>query len=155
MAAVQLAGWRAAFPGIVPNELEPTAEHLIERLRAHSADPSRSRVVAELDGAPVGFCAFGPSRDADGAGVGEIHALFVDPPSWRRKAGTALVARALHELRTRGFDEVTLWSFAQGARANAFYERCGFSRDGGEQSVPELGHAPEVRLRRSLASPPR
>ena len=44
-----------------------------------------------------------------------------------------------------------MWSFAANDRANAFYESCGFERDGAERTEERLRRHPlEVRYRRSL-----
>ena len=57
---------------------------------------------------------------------------------------------ALDDLRERGYAEATVWSFADNERANAFYERHGFTRDGGERTEEVWAHILEVRYRRSL-----
>ena len=153
IAALHSAGWREGFEGIVPRELTPTPERLAERTRERFADPARRRILAEVGGEVAGFCFFGPSRD-DGAApdVGEIYVLFVAPPEWRSGIGRTLVECALAELRD--FNEVTLWSAAGNARANAFYEALGFALDGAERFRPEFGNVREVRYRRALPRPP-
>ena len=146
LAALHSAGWREGFAGIVPLELTPSPEQLAERMRERFADPARRRLVAEVDGDPWGFCILGPSRDeGTDPSVGEIYVLFVAPSAWRRGTGRALVEHALRELRD--FREVTLWSAAENARANAFYERMGFALDGAEQFRPEFGNVREIRYR--------
>lgn len=151
MAAVQAAGWREGFVGIVPAELEPSHQHIAQRSRERLEDPSHRRVVAELDGEICGWCAFGPSRDADaGAATGEIYALYVHPSDWARGIGSALVVCALQELRASAFDSVTVWSFDENKRANALYERRGFHRDGAEQRHQQYGGVLEVRYQRSV-----
>jgi uncharacterized protein (TIRG00374 family) len=108
-------------------------------------------LVAELDGEVVGWVSFGENRDADVAPeVGELRALFVAPRAWRRGAGRALVAGVLDGLRELGYRQATLWSFDRNDRANAFYERQGFARDGAEQRREAFAGALEVRYRRSL-----
>jgi GNAT superfamily N-acetyltransferase len=109
-------------------------------------------LVAEDDGGELlGFTACGASRDT-GAGpeTGEIMTLFVAAGRWRGGVGGALMAAAVDDLATRGCDEATVWSFAANERANAFYERHGFTRDGAERTEEVWAHLPEVRYRRSL-----
>ena len=147
MAAVHAAGWEQGFAGIVPPELTPSLETLAERMRERPGE----RLVAEIDGEVRGFCTFGPSRDADGeARVADIYVLFVDPRAWRGGVGKALVHQALAELEKAGYDQVTLWSAAENARANDFYERLGFSLDGAEQTRESFGKVREIRYRRDL-----
>ena len=47
-----------------------------------------------------------------------------------------------------GHGEVTVWSFAANERANAFYERHGFRRDGAEKREEVWADLLEVRYRR-------
>ena len=115
------------------------------------ADPDVSILVAEEDGELLGYTACGSNRDPDALpGVGEVRSMFVASTSWRGGVGSALLAAALDDLRRRGYADVTLWSFNANDRANAFYERAGFTRDGAEKSNERWAHIPEVRYRRSL-----
>ena len=115
------------------------------------ANPAVTLLMAEDAGEVVGYTACGESRDADAAPeVGELRTMFVSPARWRGGVGRALLAAALDELRRRGYSEVTLWSFADNERANAFYEANGFERDGAERTEEAWAHILEVRYRRAL-----
>ena len=123
-----------------------------ERWHALLADPAVTMLVAEEDGELLGFTACGESRDEDaGAETGEIRTFFVHPGSWRRGVGRALMAAALEDLRGRGHAEGTVWSFAGNTRANGFYSKQGFGRDGAGRTEEVWAHIPEVRYRRALA----
>jgi GNAT superfamily N-acetyltransferase len=141
---------RAAFTALLPpgHEFpEPNAE----RWFALIEDPAVSMLLAEEDGELLGFSTSGESRDADAdPSVGEIRGFFVAAGRWGRGIGRELMAGALDSLRERGCTEVTVWSFAVNERANAFYERAGFTRDGAEKTEDAWAHLPEVRFRRSL-----
>lgn len=78
-------------------------------------------LVAEADGRIVGFAAL--------VG-GELDGLFVEPDLWRNGVGAALVEQATHLARRRG---LALTVNANPA-AREFYERCGFSLEGGTQT---------------------
>jgi GNAT superfamily N-acetyltransferase len=108
-------------------------------------------LLAEEGGELLGFTACGENRDPDGSRtVGEVRTFFVAPGSWRRGVGRALMAAALDDLRERGYTEATVWSFAGNARANAFYEAHGFTRDGTERFEEIWANIAEVRYRRPL-----
>ena len=108
-------------------------------------------LVAEKDGELLGFSTSGDSRDEDAdASIGEIRSFFVAAGRWGEGIGRALMAAALDSLRERGFTEATLWSFEANERANAFYERAGFTRDGELKTEEVWAHLPEIRFRRSL-----
>jgi GNAT superfamily N-acetyltransferase len=121
------------------------------RLLAVLDDERVRTLVAERDGDLVGQTTFGTSRDGDAPATdGEVRSLFVRPVVWGGGVGSALLVRALEGLATMGFAEATLWSFATNRRANAFYERHGFSRDGSERHEEVWAGLLEVRYRRAL-----
>jgi GNAT superfamily N-acetyltransferase len=114
-------------------------------------DPGVSMLMAEEGDELLGFSACGESRDDDAdPSVGEIRSFFVAAGRWGQGIGRALMAAALESLRERGCTEATVWSFAANERANSFYERAGFTRDGAEKTEDAWAHLPEVRYRRSL-----
>lgn len=78
-------------------------------------------VVAEIDGRVAGFAAL--------VG-GELDGLFVEPGLWRKGIGSALVEAAAHEARKRGLALTVVASHA----ARQFYESCGFTCEGEEQT---------------------
>jgi GNAT superfamily N-acetyltransferase len=83
-------------------------------------------IVAELDGAIVGFAA---------VVAGELDGLFVEPDLWGRGIGRALVDAATHEARERGLALRVIAS----PSARRFYEACGFTNEGEVQT--RFGHA--------------
>jgi ribosomal protein S18 acetylase RimI-like enzyme len=111
-----------------------------------------SVLVAEDDGSGLlGYVGCGTNRDPDPPPeAGEVRSMFVASWAWRRGVGRALMEAALDDLRDRGYTAAVVWSFADNDRADAFYERMGFERDGTERSNEVWAHIPEVRYRRSL-----
>ena len=124
-----------------------------ERWFALLDDPAVSLVVVEDDdGALLGVSACGESRDDDvDDSVGEVRSFFVAPGRWRGGVGLKLMEGALDSLRERGCAVATVWSFRDNERANAFYERLGFERDGAEEPTDETwASLPGIRYRRNL-----
>jgi GNAT superfamily N-acetyltransferase len=78
-------------------------------------------IVADLGGAVAGFAA---------VVGGELDGLFVEPDLWGRGIGKVLVDAASHEARRRGLALKVIAS----PRARRFYEGCGFSVEGDEQT---------------------
>jgi len=151
IAELAIRAWEAAFRGIVPPEIDPRRGWDADRVRARLLERGREteHAVAELDGELRGYIVYGPSRDEDAPpSVGEIWALYVHPATWRRGVGRALVEHALTELRAAGYLDATLWTLAESPPARAFYEACGFERDGAEQRRPSFGNPLEIRYRR-------
>jgi GNAT superfamily N-acetyltransferase len=141
---------RAGFMELLPPD-HPFPSFDPARMAELLADPTVRILVADEDGSLTGYTTFGTSRDADaGADVGEVRTFFVAPTTWRRGIGTALMEPALAGLAELGYAEATLWSFAENARANAFYERHGFEPDGSTRTEAVWARILEVRYRRTL-----
>ena len=78
-------------------------------------------IVAEFAGEVVGFAAV----------VGnELDGLFVEPEMWGGGIGRALLDAAAHQARLRGLSLTVLAN----PSARGFYESCGFSVEGEEQT---------------------
>lgn len=107
-------------------------------------------LVADVGDAIAGYATFGPARDDDLEGVGELRALFVDPARWGGPAAAMLVHEGCIWLGMAGYEQVTLWSFKDNDRVNGFYERRGFRPDGKESTVPEFADLASWRLIRPL-----
>lgn len=78
-------------------------------------------IVAEMGGEMVGFAA---------VVGGELDGLFVEPDLWGSGIGRLLVKAAAQEARKRGLALTVIAN----PRARAFYEQCGFSVEGEEQT---------------------
>jgi GNAT superfamily N-acetyltransferase len=149
------AGWRAAYPGIVPDahlaKLPISAwRHDIREGLTRPARRSFTK-IAELDGVVSGYCyVAAPGRDEpDESRMAEVVAIYVDPRSWRRGVGRELLGAAADEAEGRGFDELTLWSFERNERALRFYAALGWEREEARRPHEPTG-APTVRLRLAL-----
>ena len=142
---------------------QATYEHVFGADRLASIDASRreagwSRAIG--DGEPVfvaveggrivAFVSTGPSRDP--AGVGELYTIYALPETWGTGAGPALMAVAKEQLRADGWAEAILWVVDDNPRARRFYEREGWTLDGGRKEEAFLGiDIVEVRYRIRLA----
>jgi ribosomal protein S18 acetylase RimI-like enzyme len=110
-----------------------------ERWRRRLAEPEPRHVVlvAENNGSVVGFASCGESRDAPDEG--ELYSIYVLPEAWGSGAGPLLMAAALSALRENGFAAASLWVLEDNPRAQRFYEREGWARDGGRREEEFLG----------------
>ena len=79
----------------------------------------------------IGFVGFDRSRDpGTKASVGEIWAMYVTPPHWRKGVGLVLWDGARDGLKEEGCTLVTLWALLANERALQFYEHAaGFKRE--------------------------
>jgi ribosomal protein S18 acetylase RimI-like enzyme len=105
--------------------------------------------VAETDGRVVGFVWVGASRDHDAEG--ELYAIYVLPAAWGSGAGSALMNAGVEAMRAAGHRDAILWVLDDNPRARRFYEREGWSLDGGRKEQTHLGlPVVEVRYRIDL-----
>ena len=77
----------------------------------------------------VTICTFGDDHaELASPSEGEFRFLAIDPGSWGRGVGTALVAFAEGNLHARGFDTVVIRVISLNTRAQRLYERLGYLR---------------------------
>lgn len=159
IARIHVDGWRAAYAGLVPDDflagLDVTqrAERWRTRL-GPAATPDSPTFVAIDDGEAVrGFTHTGPVRDGDlsPAGRAEVYTVYVDPGTWRRGFGSALMHAVDEFWRPTDVRELILWVFEGNADGRAFYERLGWRPDGGRQ-IDDFGgvQVAEIRYRRPV-----
>ena len=159
IALVHVDTWRAAYAGLLPASflarLSVDAREVGWRTALRDPAPGSSIRVALRGARCVGFVSVGPSREPDGAGLGEVYAIYVDPSEWGTGVGGALMEQAIDDLRGAGFDAATLWVFDDNPRARRFYERYGWRADGARQELDVEGTKVwEVRYRLELAGSP-
>ncbi|MER6753984.1 GNAT family N-acetyltransferase [Micromonospora echinofusca] len=158
VARVHIHGWQAGYAGIMPEEvlrrLNVTA-WAQRRRDVGTADPEHpfTTLLAEVDGALVGFTTFGPYRNNQDRGDldaahGEVVAMYVEPAYWGDGTARALLAAARAGLVARGWSDYRLWVLEANHRARRFYERAGLSPDGERSTypVPLSGGAAPVGL---------
>jgi GNAT superfamily N-acetyltransferase len=151
MAAIKhdagLAAWRHILPPAVIDSLS-----MPERWTAamDSEDPRLQMLIAEAEGRVLGFAFTRPSGDPDaGDATGELDGFYVDPGSWGRGVGRALLAAATDALRRAGFVDATLWTAAENHRPRRIYEAADWQNDGTDRHR-ELGGVEFVEVRYRL-----
>ena len=160
---INVHGWQKAYAGIVPDEvldaMDPAGR--VEHYQRRMSQPDFEHHVAVDDAVVVGYVTLGPYRIGQYDGirhrsVGEILAIYVDPPRWGTGAGRTLMHAALARLAGRDFRSVRLWVLAANHQARRFYERAGFAPDGTSAAYPvarpdgSIVDLPEVRYARPL-----
>jgi ribosomal protein S18 acetylase RimI-like enzyme len=147
-----VASWRGAYREHLPAELLDGLDDLQQaKLWRRRLRSSRSpALVADDDGAIVGFASVGPSRD-DPA-LGELYTIYVLPERFGTGVGRELMRAALDRLCELGYAEATLWVIAGNERAERFYRAAGWSRED-LFKTEDFGGTPvrEVRYRRRLS----
>ncbi|HEX6456191.1 MAG TPA: GNAT family N-acetyltransferase [Solirubrobacterales bacterium] len=154
IARVHVRSWQAAYRGLIDDEfldaLRPEDRAPIYKFGA-AADGGIETIVSEVGREIVGFSAFGPCRDADAAGAGEIYALYIDPGHVGTGAGRELLLESRRRLAAAGFSDGVLWVLRGNEGAERFYAADGWRRDGAAREEDPYGPVVEVRrFRRRL-----
>lgn len=160
IATVLVRSWRAAYRGLLPDEVladlsvADREELWSDALTARR--PNTGAVVATIDGVIVGVAATGPPlvpADRADPTLGDLYALYLDPDVWRRGIGTRLHAAAIDRLRSCGFAHAGLWVLDTNERALRFYLHHGWTDAGRSQldRGPGGTELHERRLHRHLS----
>lgn len=110
-----------------------TAAELSERQAEAWFDPGGFLLAVSGEGTDETLLGFHwtkvhPGAGVDGAPMGEVYVLGVDPDAQGRGLGPALTRAGLHNLRGRGLDQVLLYTDESNAAAVGMYEQMGFTR---------------------------
>ena len=138
IARVINASWRAAYAGIVPQDVLDALSD--EKKQAQLAaglerSPEMSYYLLELDGTPAGTASLHPTRDEDLQNTAEFSFFYFLPQYWRGGYGTRLLEFIEQKAYERGFTRICCWTLAENARAISFYEANGYRRDGAKQTA--------------------
>ncbi len=156
LARLRIRAWQAAYREILPRDYldDVPAERFTPFLPGGARAAGTTTLMAVGADADLGFVTFGEARDADTPGLGEVHALYVDPGRWRSGAGRELLSRAEAELLEEGFAEALLWTLEGFAPTERFYRAQGWRPDGRRREERPYGvTATVVRFRRRLGAP--
>lgn len=161
VAEINVVGWQTAYDGLMPREflLGLDGREKARRFeRAFKQANPNTSLVAEQGKRVVGFCTYGPSRDADAlpGSAGELIAIYVHPRHLRRGIGETLLTRVIEDMQARAWSDLTLWVLRENYPARAFYEKTGFEYDHIEKRDSALTGTPlhEVRYRFTKKSNP-
>lgn len=156
VAEVHVRSWQAGYRDLLPDayldSLRPedrAARYTFDQ--GATVDPET--IVVLLAGVIRGFATTGPARGVEDAELGEVLALYVEPPFWGRCLGRRLIVEARRRLTARGFAEAVLWIIAGNTRAERFYRADGWLPDGARREEEIWGvRVDEIRFRRTLGS---
>jgi ribosomal protein S18 acetylase RimI-like enzyme len=145
-------GHQRIFPTTVVDSVSVEEREASWHERLKGAPSDQMILVADGDGAVLGFASAGPTHDTPTeARIAEIYELFVLPEAIGTGVGGALISGTLSRLKDGGFRAVTLWVVEGNDRARRFYERQGFRPDGSTKTARMSdAEAIEVRYRMSL-----
>lgn len=133
IARVNVASWRSAYRGIVPDQFLDTMRPLdrYDRWIKVVTSSTATTLVAVDDTGRIGsYCVVTPARDAGvGPETGELAAIYADPELRGTGAGHAVHEAGIAKLSGEGFCRAVLWVFCDNAPSRRFYEAHGWTED--------------------------
>jgi ribosomal protein S18 acetylase RimI-like enzyme len=152
IALVQVETWRAAYAGLLPDDIvagfDVEARQRMWKEAFARPWPDSAVFVAESGGAVLGFISLGACEGEEG--VGELFAIYVSPAHWSTGAGRALIEAGEASMRASGFTEARLWVLEGNERAERFYRAAGWEADGRKVDTFQGAEVPEIRYRKAL-----
>ncbi|WP_225422731.1 GNAT family N-acetyltransferase [Lacticaseibacillus suibinensis] len=132
--------WQVAYRDLVP-------AGYLDQLTPATWQPEKREnktLLALADNRLAGVCAFGPARDADFAGAGELYSIYVHPAQQHQGIGQLLLQGALARLEP-DFSSIYLVVQTNNLPARRFYKRQGFHATGyHRQTQTDFGPLEEV-----------
>lgn len=153
VARVHVRAWQVGYRGLLPDDyldgLRP--EERAVRYNFGSSEPHDPLTVVAVAGLSIiGFATIGAAGD-ETPSVGELLALYVEPDSWGRGIGRALLVEGRRRLAQRGFDDAVVWVLRGNERAMRLYRSDGWVIDGTERRETAWGvDVDELRCIRNL-----
>jgi len=147
VAEIGIFGWRAAYRGIVSDEIMFRDRLVVTQIARMEARFRRSENPGDYfvdryvydDGIVKGNLVIAPCGDEDKPEAFELCVLYVDPAFKGEGIGTLLARYCEDIARARGYREICLWTFEKNAPTRAFYEKLGYIVDGCTQVVEPYG----------------
>ena len=126
IAVVHVEAWREAYAGTLPADVLSglEVEPRVSRWAAIIEDDITDVYVAESASGIVGWATSSDGRDEDRPVTRELEGIYLLEAVYGSGAGQDLLAAAI------GDEPAYLWMLDDNPRAEAFYRRNGFERDG-------------------------
>jgi ribosomal protein S18 acetylase RimI-like enzyme len=165
LAHVQVASWRAAFAGLVPDVViaELTSEEAVgqfaqrwhDAITAPPTSKHRVHVAVEKPGEPeiLGFAAAGPATDEDlwPATDGELYELHVVPSVAGAGHDERLLNAVADTFAEDGFSTAYTWALSGDESRIGFLKAAGWAPDGTRSNLDMGVKVPVVRLHTRLS----
>ena len=145
-ADIHAKSWLFAYSHIVPNEI--IIEHNARWPMIWNkmlSDNINSHYVITFDDVIIGFLTISVARDNDlKDSFYELVGLYLNPEYVAKGYGKQAMNWIKEEVKSRGYDKISLWVLEENNRARSFYEKMGFVTDG-EIKPSGLADTQEVR----------
>lgn len=145
-ADIHAKSWSFAYNGIVPKSIIDTQNARCPMIWDKMlTNNTNSHYVIVLNSIIIGFLTIADSRDADlKEHFYEIIGLYLDPVYIGVGYGKQAMDWIKKEIKSRGYEKISLWVLEENNRARSFYEKSGFVADG-TIKPSGLANAREIR----------
>ena len=133
LAHIQTESWKAAFKGILEDEIldkcterEPTIRMYKKLLDADKGNG----YILEVDGRPHCIAWWDRSRTESMSEYAELICIHSLQSNWRKGYGSKILNRVLYDMKKEEYDRGMLWVFRDNIRARKFYEANGLVTHG-------------------------
>ena len=140
--------WKSAYRGIVPQSYldSLSGEQWADKFRTRKHD---SFIILE-GGKYIGTSSICAARDEIMAGYGEIISIYLLPEYFGQGYAEPLLNCAVNALWEKGYENIYLWTLEKNIRAQRFYEKNGFYKNGDTSAIEIAGkELTEIRYVRS------
>lgn len=131
--------WQETYGGLMP----PAYLDLVslDKCKEWAHAWPENTLLLKLNDQVIGFSCYGESRDPGFEGAGELIALYLLQAYQGRGLGLALMKATMAAFAEK--EKVILWVLERNEKARRFYQRYGFSLDGG---VKEGAYGKSLRM---------
>lgn len=150
IAEINVASWRFAYKGIVPEEYL-YKDFLVENRIAVSRrwiTEKRFEVYVYEDpatGIVKGMMGIGKCGDADKSDAFELHFLYVEPDYSRAGIGSEMIRFFEEKGAEKGFGEYVIWVLEDNEIGKRCYQKNHYEPDGAEKIFGSIGKK-EIRM---------
>ena len=129
--------WKTAYRGIVSQDYLDglTGSNWAKVL----SDRKNEAYVILEDKKYIGASSIGAARDEKMADWGEIMSIYLLPEYFGKGYSEPLFKCAINALREKGYTKIYLWVLKENTRAQRFYEKHGFYKNGDIDSIEIAG----------------
>ncbi|MFZ6991597.1 GNAT family N-acetyltransferase [Curtobacterium sp. RRHDQ66] len=126
IARVHVQAWQEAYAHLLPASFLAAldVDARADRWRTIITDPQTDVLLVTIEDVVVGWASAGPGRDPEAPRDRELEGIYVLASTYGSGAGQALLDGAI------GDAPAYLWMADDNPRAEGFYRRNGFRRDG-------------------------
>ena len=140
-SSIYAKSWKASYRGMLSDALLDgiPLDFWVPAFTGNFSSHRFETAIIRENGLDIGAGGYGLSRDYEEADVGEITSIYFLPEAWGKGGAKQLLDFMIHELCAMQCRKVHLWTIQENARAQRFYEKCGFKKTGNEKVISFKG----------------